>query len=52
LTWKHPLDNSEITGYPEVIPGQKSAWGSVMLLTVVSCPDLLEARFWTSSGLP
>jgi hypothetical protein len=25
LTWKHPLDNSEITGNPEVIAGQKSA---------------------------
>jgi hypothetical protein len=25
LTWKHPLDNSEITGNPEDIAGQKSA---------------------------
>jgi hypothetical protein len=25
LTWKHPLDNSEITGNPEVIAGQKSS---------------------------
>jgi hypothetical protein len=28
LTWKHPLDNSEIKGNPEVIAGQNALVGS------------------------
>jgi hypothetical protein len=31
VTWKHPLDNAEITGNPEVIAGQKSAYGKLAL---------------------
>jgi hypothetical protein len=33
LTWKHPLDNSEIMGNPEVIAGQKPASGRSQLIS-------------------
>lgn len=39
------------TGKPEVIPGQKSAWGRAR----GECrprPEFLEARFWITSCLP
>jgi hypothetical protein len=41
LTWKHPLDNSEITGNPEVIAGAEVGFGEI-------AADLLQVRFWTT----
>jgi hypothetical protein len=36
LTWKHPLDNSEIKGNPEVIAGQKAP-GKLPGLILMTC---------------
>ena len=47
-----PLDNSEITGNPEVIVGQKSAWGKYDSITHVTEPKVREVRLWIVSVRP
>jgi len=47
LTRKHPLDNSEITGNPEVIAGQKSSSGNFAGIDTDECfkADKSQGRF-------
>jgi hypothetical protein len=43
---------SWMTSKPEVIPGQKSAWGKCDSADCCPSPDFLERRFWITFVLP